>query len=262
MKKIAIWYWARCSLELSKRYQSSSLLLVALQPSSSKPGRASSASSTSFARAARTYNQTMDVGDGSDQVSLPQPAIRYVMTMDPCRTGSYYAIASFHSFPISPSFQWYLQRHTTSTPVCPGQLAMARPCPFDKTLGCWKFWSSSASIKKDVKRVVFLFLPFSTSLSFLFQNVLQLKFAKIKSEFWFSLVSVLYVFLYLWLNLKGFCPWKIPPWKSWKFHPSNDYSQAEAQRRWTDFPMPTVGPLDEWQPIFHEALKWLVCVFF
>lgn len=137
VKKIAIWYWARCSLELSKRYQSSSLLLVVLQPSSSQPGRASSASSTSFARAARTYNQTMDVGDGSDQVSLPQPAIRYVMTMDPCRTGSYYAIASFHSFPISPSLQWYLQRHTTSTPVCPGQLAMARPCPFDKTLRRW-----------------------------------------------------------------------------------------------------------------------------
>ena len=262
MKKIAIWYWARCSLELSKRYQSSSLLLVALQPSSSKPGRASSASSTSFARAARTYNQTMDVGDGSDQVSLPQPAIRYVMTMDPCRTGSYYAIASFHSFPISPSFQWYLQRHTTSTPVCPGQLAMARPCPFDKTLGCWKFWSSSASIKKDVKRVVFLFLPFSTSLSFLFQNVLQLKFAKNQvGVLIFACQCVVCNFTSG--KLKRFCPWKIPPWKSWKFHPSNDYSsQAEAQRRWTDFPMPVVGPLDEWTTDFSRSFEMVGVCFF
>lgn len=263
MKKIAIWYWARCSLELSKRYQSSSLLLVALQPSSSKPGRASSASSTSFARAARTYNQTMDVGDGSDQVSLPQPAIRYVMTMDPCRTGSYYAIASFHSFPISPSFQWYLQRHTTSTPVCPGQLAMARPCPFDKTLGCWKFWSSSASIKKDVKRVVFLFLPFSTSLSFLFQNVLQLKFTKKKTGVLiFASLSVCCMFFFTSGKLKKILSMENPTMKILEVSPIQrlqpGWSTEANDNRFSD----ACGwPVDEWQPIFHEALKWLVCVF-
>ena len=84
----------------------------------------------------------------------------------------------------------------------------------------------------------------------------QLKFAKIKSEFWWA-KPVCCMFFFTSGKLKRFCPWK-----SWKFHPSNDYSQAEAQRRWTDFPMPVVGPVDEWQPIFHEALKWLVCVFF
>lgn len=75
-------------------------------------------------------------------------------------------------------------------------------------------------------------------------------------------LSVCCMFFFTSGKLKRFCPWKIPPWKSWKFHPSNDYSQAEAQRRWTDFPMPHCWPVDEWQPRFFTKLWNGWCVFF